>query len=169
MDHGPVDHRFAALGERLVVLAQSAVTAEPRERSFYNPTLGQDDESRDPAQTLDNLQSPPAEPSRPAHQLAGVPAVGPDDLESGKKTANLLQHELGPIAVLDVGGVHDDAQDQTEHIDYDVPLSALDFLARVVSAIPPFSTVFTDWLSMIAAVGVGFRPASTRTCLRRAS
>jgi hypothetical protein len=169
MDHRPVDHRFAALGERLIVLAQPATAAEPRERSFYNPPLGQDDESRDAAKTFDNLQSPPAELGRPAYQLAGVTTIGPDDLEAGKQSTNLPQHELGSVAVLDVGGVHDDTQYQTEHIDHDVSLSALDFLARVVPAVPPFSTVFTDWLSMIAAVGVGFRPAPTRTCSRRAS
>ena len=169
MGHCPVDHGFAAVGERLVVLAQSAVAAEPRERAFHNPTLGQDDESGAVAQTLDDRHRPAAKLSRPVDQLSGVTPVGPGDFEPGEEAAKLAKHELGSIAVLDVGGVHDDGQDQAEDVDHDVPLAALDFLARVVPAVPPFSTVFTDWLSMIAAEAVGFRPASTRTCLRRAS
>ena len=36
-------------------------------------------------------------------------------------------------------------------------LSSIDFLASVVTARPPFSVVFTDWVSMMDAVGVGLR------------
>lgn len=169
MDHRPVDHRFAALCESFIVLAQSTVPAEPRKRPFHDPTFGQDDEAGDIAQTLDNLQRPAAKRLRPSDELSRVAAVGPDDLELGEQAANLPQHKLGAVAVLDVGGVDNDSQNQTKHIDDDVPLSALDFLTRVVPALPPFSTVFTDWLSMIAAVGVRLRPAFTRTFSRRAS
>jgi len=55
---------------------------------------------------------------------------------------------------------------QALRIDEDVPLLALDLLARVIArridAAPPFSTLFTLWLSMIAAVGLASRPASSR-------
>jgi len=39
-------------------------------------------------------------------------------------------------------------------------------LATVMAALPPFYTVFTDWLSMIPSVGSGLRPALMRTRLR---
>ena len=169
MCHGPVDHGFAALGESFVILAQSAVAPEPGEGPFHDPALGQDDESGDIAETLDDFQRPAADASGPVDQLPSVATVGPNQLESRETAAQFPQHELGSIAVLDVGGVDDHSQDQTEDVDHDVPLSALDFLARVVSTVPPFSAVFTDWLSMIAAEGIGCRPASTRTCRRRAS
>src|SRR5215472_13671217 len=42
-------------------------------------------------------------------------------------------------------------------------LAAFDFLTAVVTALPPFCTVLTDWLSMMARVGSGLRPACTRT------
>ncbi len=45
----------------------------------------------------------------------------------------------------------------------DVPLAALDPLARIVAALPPFCTVFTLWLSIRATVGSGSRPALIRT------
>jgi hypothetical protein len=51
-------------------------------------------------------------------------------------------------------------------IDEDVPLLALDFLARVVAgridARPPFSALLTLWLSMMAAVGLASREAASR-------
>jgi hypothetical protein len=53
--------------------------------------------------------------------------------------------------------------DQTDGIDDQMTLAAKDFLARVVPAIPPFSAVFTDWLSMMPTLGLGLRPAFRRT------
>jgi hypothetical protein len=44
-------------------------------------------------------------------------------------------------------------EDQAEAVDEDVPLAAIDLLARVVALRPPFSVVLTDWLSMMAAEG----------------
>ena len=62
-----------------------------------------------------------------------------------------------------------DGEDQSERVDDDVPFTSLDLLATIVPAKPPFSVVFTDWLSIIAAEGVGSRPALTRTCSRKVS
>jgi len=50
-----------------------------------------------------------------------------------------------------------------------MPFPAVDFLAGVITARPPFSVVFTDWLSMIAALGLSSRPAACRTLPRKAS
>jgi hypothetical protein len=51
-------------------------------------------------------------------------------------------------------------------VDENVPLLALDLLARIVArrvdARPPFSALLTLWLSMIAAVGEASRPALSR-------
>jgi hypothetical protein len=62
-----------------------------------------------------------------------------------------------------------DGEDQPERVDDDVSLASLDLLATIVTAWPPFSVVFTVWLSMITALGVGSRPALLRTSSRRAS
>jgi hypothetical protein len=47
-------------------------------------------------------------------------------------------------------------------------LLALDLLARIVAdrveARPPFSALFTLWLSTMAAVGLASLPASSRAC-----
>jgi hypothetical protein len=48
----------------------------------------------------------------------------------------------------------------------DVALLALDLLAAIIAVRvdrrPPFSALFTLWLSMIAAVGLASRPACSR-------
>jgi hypothetical protein len=49
--------------------------------------------------------------------------------------------------------VHHYRKYQSERIDNDVPLAPIYLLAAVVAARPPFSVVFTDWLSMIPALG----------------
>ena len=55
---------------------------------------------------------------------------------------------------------------QAECIDENMPLLALYFLAGVVTrridAGPPFSALFTLWLSMMAAVGLASRCACSR-------
>jgi hypothetical protein len=74
--------------------------------------------------------------------------------------------------------VHHDAQQQSEGVDEDVVLDALDLLARVeadqvdrrveadqVDRRTPFSAALTDLLSRIAAVGLACLPA----CSRRAT
>ncbi len=70
------------------------------------------------------------------------------------------------IAILDVGGMDDGVQQQTQRIDENMPLLALDQLAGIepvrIDASPPFSALFTLWLSMIAAVGLASRSARSR-------
>ena len=59
-------------------------------------------------------------------------------------------------------GVHQEAL----CVDENVPLLALDLLARIVAmrvdARPPFSALLTLWLSMIAALGEASRSALSR-------
>ena len=70
------------------------------------------------------------------------------------------------IAILDVGGMDDGVQQQTQRIDENMPLLALDQLAGIepvrIDASPPFSALLTLWLSMIAAVGLASRSARSR-------
>jgi hypothetical protein len=81
----------------------------------------------------------------------------------------LRQHQLGPVAILNAGTMDHHDQQQAQRVDDDMALAALDLLAGIVAVGPPFCGVRSDWLSRIAADGVGSRPACTRTCTRRAS
>jgi len=169
MSHGQVNHGLAALGEHLVILAETSVSLEPPEGSLDDPPLGQDDETCHIVAALDDLQNPTAKFSRPVDQLSGIAAVGPDQLQPRETAFEFRQHQFGPVAVLDAGGMHHHGQHQSKRVYDEMTLSAVDFLAGIVPTRPPFSTVFTDWLSRIAAEGLGFRPSWIRTRWRRAS
>ena len=71
--------------------------------------------------------------------------------------------QCAAIAILNVGGVHDGVDQQALRIDKNVPLLALDLLSRVVTRpidrSPPFSALFTLWLSITAAVYRKPKPA----------
>ena len=141
--HSDLDHAFTALRQCLVVLAQSAVLAEPREGTLHNPTFGQDHKAMDRVafHDLDRAKEPTA---GPVYELARVAAVCKDQLQSAKPRTQLPNQELGPVAVLDVRGMHDQRDDQPQRVDDQMTLAAQDLLARVVSPIPPFSAVLTD-------------------------
>jgi hypothetical protein len=138
----------------------------------YDPALRQGHEARAIA-AADDLQAPAA---RPGHRgrggVAPVGAVGEDHLDEREQTPRRPKDRQDAVAVLDVGGMDRGAQEQAQRIDQDVPLLALDLLARVVArrvdARPPFSALFTLWLSTIAAVGLASLPACSRTWTKSA-
>ena len=75
------------------------------------------------------------------------------------------QHDAA-VPVLDVSTVNDRVEQQTQRIYENVALLALDFLARIIpmriNPGPPFSALFTLWLSMMAAVGLASRSLCSR-------
>jgi len=84
-----------------------------------------------------------------------------------ERRAKQGRHQHGAtVAILNVGAMHDGVHQQALRVDENVPLLALDLLARIVAvrvdARPPFSALFTLWLSMIAAVGEASRSARSR-------
>jgi hypothetical protein len=62
--------------------------------------------------------------------------------------------------------MNDGMEQEALCVDKNVPFLALDLLARIVTmrinAGPPFSALFTLWLSMMAAVGLVSRCACSR-------
>ena len=78
------------------------------------------------------------------------------------------QDQHAAVAVLNVRGMHHGMQQQTYRVDQDMSLLAFDFLARIIAgridAGPPFSALFTLWLSMTQAVGLASRPVASRHC-----
>jgi hypothetical protein len=57
--------------------------------------------------------------------------------------------------------MHDGVDQEAFCVDENVPLLALDLFSRIVTGLinrtPPFSALFTLWLSMTAAVGHSFQ------------
>ena len=169
VDHHDKDHGFTAGGEHLVVLAHPPIPADPAEGPLHDPTPRQDHKADDIIAALDDLQNPVSKRSRPFDQFARIATVRPDQLQASIPPTELAQHQLGSVAILNVRGMNNDGQNQSQRVDDNMPLATVDLLARVVAMRPPFSVVFTLWLSTIAAEGDFFRPADTRTLSRRAS
>ena len=76
-----------------------------------------------------------------------IACIGKNLCEKQMKIAKALDDERTSIPVLNVRSMNDFSQRKTRHIDEDVPLLALDFLASIVAmridADPPFSALLT--------------------------
>ncbi len=84
---------------------------------------------------LDDFQHPAAGLCQGGgERRALVSGIGEDALDEGKETARAaIEDEACAIAVLDVGGVNDDVQDETERVDEYMPLAARNLLARIIA------------------------------------
>ena len=96
-----------------------------------------------------------------------VSSISEDDTYEGEQRSGaVIQHQRRTVAVLDVGRMHHDGQQQSERVDEDVVLDAPDLLARIVTnpvaLRAPFSAALTDLLSRMAAVGLASLPARSR-------
>src|SRR6516164_71911 len=122
------------------------IAADPSECPFDDPSFGQDLET-DGLGSLYNLQLPcPGAPHDERHLLSRIATVGKDALDEGEQSACSAQQMECSIAVLNVGGMNDNVQQETQRVDQDVPLATFDLLARVVARriepSPPFCVPF---------------------------
>jgi len=163
VNHGKLNHGFAANGKRLIVFAQAAILSQPGERSFDHPSSGQHRKTFNVLTAFDNLQDPATEISSPVNELACVSTISPNQRQTTETTRQFTQNQLGTVAILNTGCMHDHSHHKTQRINHQMPFSARYFLASVIASIPPFEAVLTDWLSIIAALGLAWRPAWTRT------
>jgi len=117
---------------------------------------------------LDDLQLPCAGAGDDrGHFGPLVAAVGEDTLDEREQTTGSLQQQMRPVAILHVGRMDHDVQQEAERIDEDMPLAARDLLARIeplrIDRRPPFCAALALWLSMTAADGLASRPSFSRT------
>ncbi len=168
VDHSNEYHCFTTLCQCLVVLRQAAVLTQPGEGSFDNPSLWQHHKPMQ-CRTLDDFNEAPGPTARPVNKPAGIAAVGENQLQASKTRSQLVEQQLAAVAILDAGRMDNQRYDQANGVDDQMTLTAKDFLARIVPTIPPFSAVFTDWLSMMPTLGVGLRPSFRRTWPRSRS
>jgi hypothetical protein len=187
-DHGKADPGFLTVREELIVLGKSTPSGEPGERSLHNPAPFEHMEATGtnllrikdgvlwgPNATLASpgvlhrLHLPAKRLFDPLHKATFlVRTVDPDQLEPRKAAFEQLQEVFAACVIQKTSLMYQDVEDQTQGVDEDMPLAPFDFLAAVIPASPPFWLVFTDWLSMIAALGVGSRPIRTRVFSRKA-
>ena len=95
-----------------------------------------------------------------------IGTVGEQLLEKWELSEQGRQDHQPTVSILDIGRCHQRVQQQSQRIDEDVTLLALDQLAGIkairINFDPPFSALFTLWLSMMQAVGLVSRSACSR-------
>ena len=139
-DHGETDEGDNGSGITLEVASEAPVAADPGERSLHDPAFRQGHEAVRVG-ALNDFQLPAAgRGDGRRHPRPLVAAVGEDGLDEGERTARGSKQLAGAVAILRVGGMDDDAQQQAECIDEDVALAPRDLLARIDAgrAKPPF-------------------------------
>jgi len=96
--------------------------------------FGQNDEAMQLV-TLDDLEGPGADLVDGGGQRRSLVAgVGEDAIDEGEEAARApIEDEPRAIAILHIGRMDDDAQQEAERVDEDVPLAARDLLARIVA------------------------------------
>src|SRR3954469_3143941 len=167
------DRGKAEEGERLAVevlpiLGQSTAAVQPSYGAFDNPALREDDKPFRLIRALHDFKvhAPQDLFDRTSELRSLVSAIG---VELHQKRIAREEHghqPNAPVAILDIGGVHDRVHQQALRVDEKVTLLAFDpftrIIARRVDRGPPFSALFTLWLSMIATVGLASREACSR-------
>ena len=151
------------------VLAQPAAPTNPCQRSFDHPSPRQDLKVMAAPRASHDLQYPTRQGHHPTDQLASVTSISPNQSQERKPSHQFVDNQPCSVSVLDVSGVDHDSQQQPYGIDGDVAFAAGHLLTSIIAARPPFSVVFTDWLSMMAALGVGSLPSKRRTFGRSTS
>ena len=89
--------------------------------------------------------------------------------QQGMHSGQGRKQQDAPVTILDAGGMDDRVEYQSQRVYENMALLAFDLLARIIAmridAGPPFSALFTLWLSMMAAVGL----ASLSPCSRHSA
>ena len=95
-----------------------------------------------------------------------IGAIGEQLYEKRELAEQCREQRDTAVAILNASGMNDRVQQQTLHVDENMPFLALDQLARVepvrIDTGPPFSALFTLWLSMMQAVGLASRSTFSR-------
>ena len=95
-----------------------------------------------------------------------VGAVSKQLFEERELSEQCGQEHQATVAILNIGWRHQRMQQQTQCIDENVALLAFDQLASIepmgIDAGPPFSALFTLWLSTMQAVGLASAPSCSR-------
>ncbi len=120
-----------------VIFAESARAAEPSKGSFDDPASGQDLEAMECFRMLDNFQPGATAGTQGPHPLderASVATVGPDAPQPPVTLPQGCEQQSGAIAILHIGRMHADQEDQSQGVDQRMSLSSRHLLASIVSA-----------------------------------
>jgi len=118
----------------LEVFGKTATAADPSEGALDDPSLGQNDEAMQ-LDAFDDLEFPGTGlGDRGGGFRRLIAGIGEDAFYERVEPARAaIEHQTRTVAILDIGRVNDDIQQETERVDKNVPLATLDLLARVIA------------------------------------
>ena len=173
--HCQVDHRFTTLGQIFVIFAHPSVPTDPSDSSLDDPSTRQHGEGghwrrfdilgvpSPPSWTLDYLQLPPTFVFDPCLECrTAITHISPDHFQSRTVCVRYSENEEGSFLIRNSCRVGGSTQQQTRCINDNMAFTSADFLRPVITVNPPFSVVFTDCESMMAAEGWASRPIISR-------
>ena len=144
----------------LPVFGEAATSIEPADGTLNNPALRFDDKALRVVATPDDFGHEVRHDFGDAvgEDRPGIGAVREQLPQKGELSEQGGQQQHAAIPVLHVSGGNQCVQQQSQLVDQDVAFLALDQLAGVeampIDRRPPFSALFTLWLSMMQAVGL---------------
>ena len=145
------------------IAGQTPASVEPCDRPFDDPALGFDNEALGVLASLDDVdrQARHRLGSAGMEDWSRIGAVGEQLAQEGELPEQGAQQQHAAVAILNIGRGDQRVQHQTERIDEQMALLALDQLAAIearwVDAGAPFSALLTLWLSITQAVGLIWR------------
>jgi hypothetical protein len=158
----------------LPVLSKTTATIEPADGALDDPALRLNDEAFGVVATFDDLDRQGGHDAADGVVEDGsrIGAVGEQLAQEWERPEQGGQLHHPAVAILHVGSRDERVEQQTELIDQNVTFLALDQLAGInamrIDRWPPFSALFTLWLSTMQAVGLASRPACSRHFTYRA-
>lgn len=131
-DHGEADEGCGGSRIALEVAREASVVADPSEGSLDDPAFWENDETMQLV-ALDDLQLPSAGLGDGRGGLRSLIAgIGEDALDKGKEaTGAPVENERRAIAILHIGRMDDDVQQEAERVDENMPFAARNLLARI--------------------------------------
>src|SRR6266478_1783017 len=124
MNHSNVDHGLACDCVAFIVFVEAPISAQPAKGALDNPSSRQDYEALDTHGPQHCLEEPSTAGVHPFDQLAGIAAIGPNELQARQILADFFQNQPRPVTILDICRMNDDGQYQPEGVYQEVPFSA---------------------------------------------
>jgi hypothetical protein len=134
-DHGETDEGRDGSGIALEISGETTEATDPGDCSFDDPSFRQHLEADCIVGSLDDVDQPGTRSSSSGSRFRTlVAAVGIDAFDKGKQAARAtVEDQRNAVAILDVGGMNGDAQQEAERVDQDMPLATRNLLARIVA------------------------------------
>jgi len=131
-DHSEMNEGCGGARVSLEVACEASVVADPSESSLDDPAFWENDEAMQLV-AFDDFQLPSAGLGDSRGGLCSMIAgIGEDALDEGEQTAGApIESERCTIAILHIGRMDDDVQQEAERVDENMPFAAPNLLARI--------------------------------------